>query len=150
MWWYLVGSAVEHAAALATEAVECLAVDWHPACPVTRISFKKMFLAGEADEEQTSALATVLDALRSRWFNGFKASDVASYASRAELSAIEFKAALEQASGKLLPIITPTAVNWRLKALVDAPVLIGDKVLALRYVADKTKNGGLFRVAPVP
>lgn len=86
MWWYLVGSAVEHAAALATEAVECLAVDWHPACPVTRISFKKMFLAGEADEEQTSALATVLDALRSRWFNGFKASDVASYASRAEPS----------------------------------------------------------------
>jgi hypothetical protein len=148
-WWDLVGSAVEYAAKLAVEEVEWLVADPHPICPPTRISFKDIFLAGETDEEQTSALATVLDALLNRWPNGFKASDVSSYASQGEISAIEFKAALEQASGKPLLIITPTTVTWRLKALVDAPVLVGERVLVLRYVPDKSKNGGLFRVEPV-
>jgi hypothetical protein len=74
---------------------------------------------------------------------------VSSYAGQGEISAIEFRAALEQASGKPLLLITPTSVSWRLKALVDAPVLVGERVLALRYAADKTKNGGFFRVEPV-
>jgi hypothetical protein len=148
-WWHLVGSAVEHAAKLAAEEVECLVADPHPTCPATKISFKEIFLAGEADEEQTSSLAVVLDLLRSRWPNGFKANDVSSYASQSEIGAMEFRAALEQASGKPLLLITPTSVSWKLKALVDAPVLVGDRVLALRRTADKTKNGGFFRVEPV-
>jgi len=62
----------------------------------------------------------------------------------------QFKAALEQAAGKLLPIITSTTVTWRLKALIDAPVLVGKHVLVLRYAPDEAKNGGFFRVEPVP
>jgi hypothetical protein len=149
-WWHLVGSAVEHAAKLAAEEAEWFVADKHPTCPASKISFKAMFLDGEQDEEQTSALATVLDALWSRWPNGFKASHVSSYAGEAETSAIEFKAALEQAAGKLLPIITSTTVTWRLKALIDAPVLVGKHVLVLRYAPDEAKNGGFFRVEPVP
>jgi hypothetical protein len=149
MWWHLVGSAVEHAAKLAAEEVEWCVADKHPTCPATNISFKAMFLAGEKDEEQTSSLATVLDLLKNRWPYGFKASEVSSYASQGEISAIEFKAALEQATGKSLPMVTPVAVTWRLKALVDAPVMVGEHVLVLRYEADKTKNGGFYRVQPI-
>ena len=149
MWWHLIGSAVEHAARLAAEEVHWFVADKHPTCPATKISFKEMFLAGEKDEEQTSSLATVLDLLKNKWLYGFKASDVSSYAGQADMGAIEFKAALEQASGKMLPIITPTAVSWRLKALVDAPVLVGERVLVLRYAADKSKNDALFPVETV-
>jgi hypothetical protein len=147
-WWHLVGSAVEHAAKLAAEEVEWFVADKHPTCPATKVSFKAMFLAGEKDEEQTSSLAVVLDLLWHRWPNGFKASDVASYAGQAETSAIEFKAVLEQASGKPLLIITPTHVSWRLKSLVDAPVFVGERVLALRYTADKSKIAASFGSSP--
>lgn len=150
MWWHLVGSAVEHAAKLhAAETSLRIAamVDDPPACPPTTISFRELFLDGEADEEQTSSLATVLDVLRSMWPNGFKASDVALFAGQASEGAVEFKAALEQASGKPLPVITATTVSWRLKGLKDAPVMIGDDTLTLRYQPDK--EGGAFTVTPV-
>jgi hypothetical protein len=44
----------------------------------------------------------------------------------AQLEAIELKAALEQASGKLLPVLTATTVAWRLKALANAPGVSSD------------------------
>jgi hypothetical protein len=145
-WWHLVGSAVENAAARHIEHVDALAIDRNAISPPAIVSFRKLFLDGEQHEEQTSSLATVLDTLRMKWPAGFKASDLASYLGAADSEAIEVKGALEQASGKLLPILTPTAVTWRLKALADAPVLIGDKVWALRYVPDTSKMGGSFVV----
>lgn len=147
MWWHVVGSAVEHAAKLhATEAADRIAalVDDPSDCPPREISFRKLFLNAEAEEEQTSTLATVLNTMRSRWPNGFKAADVAAFAGMASDDAIEFKAALEQASGKPLPIITPTTINWRLKALTDAPVFLDGTAFVLRYVPDAGKNGGAF------
>jgi hypothetical protein len=149
MWWHLCGSAIEHAAELhakdSAERVAALVAD-APAAPPTKISFSKMFLSGEADDEQSSSLATVLDVLRTNWKDGFKASDVALFTGQASEEAVEFKAALEAASGKLLPIITATTITWRLKALTDAPVLLDDGVVVLRYASDKSKNGGGFIV----
>ncbi len=147
LWWHLCGSAVEHAARLHAERAAALVIDTNPACPPVRVSFKTLFLSGEADEEQTSSLATVLDVIGTRWPYGCKAADVAAYASAPEVDAIAFKGALELASGKLLPILTPTAITWRLKALVDAPVLVGDAVSALRYTPDH--HGGTFTVRAV-
>jgi hypothetical protein len=151
-WWNLVGSATEHAAKLhakdSAERVAAMVAD-RPACPPAAISFRTLFLAGEADEEQSSGLATVLDVLRTKWREGCKAADVAMFAGQATQETIEFKAALEQASGKPMPIITPTTITWRLKALKDAPVLIEGATLALRYVPDKAKNGGAFTVETV-
>ncbi len=151
-WWNLVGSATEHAAKLhakdSAERVAAMVAD-RPACPPAAISFRTLFLAGEADEEQSSGLATVLDVLRTKWREGCKAADVAMFAGQATQETIEFKAALEQASGKPMPIITPTTITWRLKALKDAPVLIEGATLALRYVPDRTKNGGTFIVRDV-
>jgi hypothetical protein len=121
-WWHLVGSAVEHAAKLNKQAVR----------------FRDMFLSGEADEEQSSSLATVLDVLRKHWSGGFTANDVATFTGKALEEAIEFKSALEAASGKPLVVLTATTVAWRLKALADAPVMVGDDLLALRYSPGKT------------
>ena len=67
MWWHLVGSAVEHAAARHVEYAEALAIDIDRDCRPARVGFKDMFLEGERHEEQTGSLATVLDALRTAW-----------------------------------------------------------------------------------
>jgi hypothetical protein len=147
MWWHLVGSAVEHAAELhAKDTAEQVAalVEDAPKCPPTAVSFRKLFLASEDDEEQTSSLATLLDVMRSRWSYGCRAKEVALFAGQATEEAIEFKAALEVASGKILPVITATTVSWRLKMLADAPVKIGDDLLVLRY--QRAKQGGEFTV----
>ncbi len=139
MWWHLVGSAVEHAAGqhvqIAEEEVRCLVADPHTTCPPAPIRFAELFLAGEADEEQSAGLATVLDVLRRRWPNGFKSADVASYAGEAEEGAIAFKAALEQASGKILTLISSSKIGWLLKGLIDAPVVVGEITLVLRRAA---------------
>jgi hypothetical protein len=85
-----------------------------------------MFLKGEADDEQTNSLTNVINVLARRWPCGFSSRDVAIYAGRAEEDAIDFKAALEMASGKSLKTISATTVAWRLKALADARNLIGN------------------------
>jgi hypothetical protein len=149
-WWHLVGSAVEHAAELHAEdtAERIAAMVADPTdCPPAKVSFRAMFLDGEADEEQSCSLATVLDVMRSRWPGGCKAAEVATFVGLATEEAIEFKAALEQASGKSLPLITANTVSWRLKGLKDAPVRVGDDTLALRFQPDK--QGGTYTVTPI-
>ncbi len=147
MWWHLVGSAIEHAAAQHAAHVAAATMDAHKTCKPAPISFRSLFVAGEADEEQTATLATVLHVMRAKWPDGCTASDVARYAGTAEEGAIAFKSALEQASGKAIKIVTPTVITWRLKAVADAPVQADDEVIALRYVPDD--HGGLYSVAPL-
>ena len=111
--------------------------------------FRNLFLAGEEDEEQTSSLATVLDVLRRKWPDAelFQAREVADYAGRADEEPIAFKAALELAAGTHIKIISATAINWRLKAITDAPVMAGDKMLVLQYIKpDPSGRNGGFKV----
>jgi hypothetical protein len=147
MWWHLVGSSIEYAADQHDLSSFPGDATWNMNCPPKRISFRAKFLEGEADEEQTSNLAIVLDVMHNTWPRGSKASDVATFAGEASEGAIEFKAALEAASGRPLPIITATTVSWRLKALKDAPVMVGDDLLVLRY--EPGKQGGMFVVKPI-
>jgi len=146
-WWDMVGSAVEYAAAQHAEQTKWLVADSDVACPPRPIEFKKMFLEGEADDEQANSLATVVDVLRRVWPNGCQARNVASYAGRDDDEAKDFKAALEMASGKSLKIISATTVAWRLKGLTDAPVKVGSAVLVLKYEPDH--HGGQFAVRTV-
>ncbi len=150
LWWHLVGSAVEHAAKLANEKASVADIITGRRASA-EISFRMLFLSGEADEEQTSSLATVLDALRKEFSGAFKAADVVPIADDPGVRGREFKAALESASGKPLPIVTATTVAWRLKAITDAPVLLGGgNTYALRCRAqDAGKRGGLFIVEAV-
>ena len=147
MWWHLVASAIEHAAEQHGEHVTALAINQHRTCKPTNVNFCKLFLDGEADEEQTSSLATVLDVLHTKWPRGCKASEIAAYAGSADVGAIEFKAALEQASGKAVRIVTATTITWRLKALVDTPVQMNEVVLVLRYLSGH--QGGTFEVRTI-
>ena len=149
-WWHLVAAAVEHAAALHTadakERIEALVEDRDQICPPAPVSFRALLLEGEAHDEQTSSLATVLDALRTKWHDGFKASQLCSLLADGTEQAVELKAALEQASGKAIPINTATTITWRLKAISDAPVQIGEEVVSLSYQVDKDgKHGGVFK-----
>jgi hypothetical protein len=41
-------------------------------------------------------------------------------------------------------VVTGTTVSWRLKAVKDAPVVVGDKVMVLRYTPDD--HGGVYQV----
>ena len=86
----------------------------------------------------------MLSVLRRRWPQNFQASEVSAYAGQAEDTAIAFRSALEHAAGKALRIISATTVAWRLKALADAPVQIGNEVLVLKYKPDH--EGGSFSV----
>jgi hypothetical protein len=143
-WWHLIGSPIEYAASEHLDYVRALAVAQDTACPPSRVRFKTMFLAGEADEEQTSSLAIVLRVLREKWRNGCLARDVAAFAGVATEEAIEFKVALEQASGRAIKVVTAVVITWRLKALIEAPVQIADHVFVLQYQPDNL--GGRFVV----
>ena len=144
-WWHLVGSAIEHAAKQHTEHVAAMVMAAHRTCKPATISFRTLFLAGEADEEQSSGLATVLDVLHARWKGGCEAKDVAAYTGTADEDSINFRAALELATGKVLKVITATTITWRLKALVGAPVQIGNRILTLEYTPHH--QSGTFKVA---
>ena len=148
-WWRMVGAAIEYATRQHAEHVAALTMDGLEVCLPAAVSFRSLFLAGEAEEEQTSALVTVLDVLRSRWPIGFKAAEIAAYAGAADEGAIEFKSALEQASGKAIKVVAPTVITWRLKAIVDSPAVIDGQVVALRYMPDRNGNGGDFKVSEV-
>jgi hypothetical protein len=151
-WWDMVGSAVEYAAdqhkRILDEEFYHFVNDSDQACQPAAVSFKSKFLDSEADEEQTSALTTVIETLHHKYQDdNFQASEVATYAGKAEDYAIAFKDALERAAGKPIKIISSTTVSWRLKALVGAPVKLGSKILVLKYNAEH--QGGNFRVETV-
>jgi hypothetical protein len=166
-WWDMVGSAVEFAAqqhvALVKEEAEWFAGDPPDAAPPTTVDFKTLFLDGEEDEEQACSLASVLDVLTRKWPDGamfqagnvvksiFQSSGNASYAAsiaegEAEAAA-SFKAALELATGKVVPLVSAPVINWRLQALKDTPAIVDGKALVLRYTKPN-RNGrdGGFRV----
>jgi hypothetical protein len=112
------------------------------------ISFREIFLEGEADDEQSDGLATVLSTLREKWPTGFKAIDVSAFIDDDDAIG-EFKAALEQAAGKSIQVVSPKVLTWRLKAVMDAPIGIDGKIMVLRYTPDKSGHGGDFRVEEI-
>jgi hypothetical protein len=136
-WFHLVGSAIENAAR--QHAMRDVDAE--------EISFREIFLEGEADEEQTDGTATALSMLRSIWPNGFKASDLSMYIGSG--IGMDLKGAIEQAAGKSIQVPTATVLTWRLKALVESPTEVDGKTLTLRYTPDQGGHGGTFRVVEI-
>ena len=112
-WWHLVGAAIEHAACCCDKA----------------ISFKNLFLDGERDDEQSSALGEVLKELRRlyRTDPGFRASDIAERCRAVDLNDNTLRSSLEVASGRAMAAVTVQAVSHRLRSCLDRPVRVGDK-----------------------
>ena len=73
MWWRLIGSAVEHAAA-------------------ARVDFQKLFLSQEGDEEEAASVADMLEIFEKSWPNEqeFAASEVAAMVNRAAMASSMF------------------------------------------------------------
>ncbi len=147
-WWHLVGAAIEHAAAEHLKWTEdqerALVIDLGQPGRPSPISFKDLFLAGEAEDEQTNSLVTVVEVIRQHWPAGATSQEIAAYAGAADDGSVAFKGALEAASGKAIKVTTPTVIAWRLKALVEAPVKVGGKTLTLHYRAHHQAN--VFKV----
>jgi hypothetical protein len=148
-WYHLIGSAIEHAAKCVVDEIEHFVADEPADCRPSPISFKEMFLAGEAEDEQTSGIATVLEILKSAFADrSFKAAAVADILNEGSSRAAMLKTAVEQATGKALDVVpTAATLTWRLKALADAPVNAGgDIILKLKYLAGGGEKAGHFRV----
>jgi hypothetical protein len=167
VWWDMIGSAVEFAAkqhmALVAEEKKHFVYEPTSEPAPTTVDFKSMFLESEDNEEQGSSLASVLDVLQRKWPDGklFQAGDVvnsifhasgnASYnaalAEQLAENAANFKASLELACGKPIPIVSAPSINWKLQALADAPAIADGKTLVLRYRRpDSNRHGGGFQV----
>jgi hypothetical protein len=137
-WWHLVGAAVEHAAAR---------------CGMLRndgekgeaISFKKLFIAGEQDDEQSACLAEVLKYLRSVYCtNSFKAAAIADICRKIDLNEVTLKANLEVAAGRPIQLISTQTISQRLRSCVDRPTRVDKELLTLTYRSDH--EGGRFEV----
>jgi hypothetical protein len=75
----MIGSAVEFAARQEKTHVDALVMDAQANCLPTSICFKDLFLAHEAEDEESSSLADVLVVLAEKWPKQapFQAADVA-------------------------------------------------------------------------
>ena len=133
-WWHLVGSAIENGAAalVAREQTKDKPADQR----ATPIDFGQIFAAIEAEDEDGTLLADVLDALRWRWDDQtFTASEVAGFINNPLPDEAEAAATLRgffDPGGKRSPSsITPIMVGRRFGSVAGAPVLVGDEVMRL-------------------
>jgi hypothetical protein len=122
-WQKLVGAAIEHAADLVGQPV----------------NFAKMFLAVEADDEESESVVDVLHALNAKWPRGahFRSAYVAEYIKTEgdECDATRtLKAFIDpRGEGKASSAVTVTA---RLRAIVDAPQTVNGEQWTLRSGRD--------------
>ena len=101
-------------------------------------------------------MSDVLEILNTNWPTGsFQASDITRFindppqndvGTSAKLRAF-FEVAGQRGGGNLLP----NAVGRRLKSMLDAPVYVGDRVMALKLVplSDARKQAAFYQVRAV-
>jgi hypothetical protein len=152
-WWHLVGSAVEAAAHAYVKDRAREPSDVEPAPPV---DFALMCLEYEADDEQTSALAGILDILGAVWPDGkeFTAAEVATLINSPMNGEVEkgsvLKGLLDQVGDRraTLPVVTAYAINTRLRSIADAPISLGTKtaILKRKVPIDQKHSAVTFRV----
>jgi len=126
MWWRLVGSAVEHAAA-------------------EPVDFQDLFLEQETEDEESASLADVLAILASRWpkeaeFRAHQVADIVN-GDMTDEQTISLRDFLFPG----LPFghnTTPKSTGKRLMKHLDGPVKHGDRTLSLR--ARKNHDGTML------
>jgi hypothetical protein len=149
MWWRLIGSAVEHAAKLVADRVEPGAYDDDdpqrpdPARPRI-IDFQQLFLARDAEDEDTTSLAEALAIMAAEWPMTFNAAEVARLVN--DLGSQHGTALREflYPGEPTFYVATPKSIAQRLKEHVDEPVKHGDRTLILRRKQDTDRNQGQY------
>jgi hypothetical protein len=142
-WWSLIGRPVEFAAKQHQEHVAELAMDAHPTCPPTAITFKDLFLVQEEDDEESASLADALAILATKWPEAtlFQAADVATLANMTGEWANERENAttLREFLFPNIPsnqAVSAKTAGKRLKHHVDEPVPHNGKTLSLKATRD--------------
>jgi hypothetical protein len=82
MWWRLIGSAVEHAAKLHSEATDPAAYNIEERSRPVPVDFGRLFLEQEEDEEEAASLGQALSIMQKQWGasqKGFRASHVVEF-----------------------------------------------------------------------
>jgi hypothetical protein len=132
MWWRVVGSAVEYAAKLHSEAT---------------IDFQELFLKQEEeDDEDSVSLVDALTILAEKWTEGFHATDVAVLINDSfNQDALALREFLYPGSPSGL-VVAARSVGKRLAAHIDEPVKSGGCTLILRKkeeTSDRKSKGAL-------
>jgi hypothetical protein len=129
MWWRLIGSGIEHAAALMGE----------------QIDFKTLFLRQEEDDQESASLADALEALAMEMPGEFDASEVVECINRSGRA--RGRALREFLYPEAPPnhIATSVSVGTLLKSHVDEPVKGRKGTLILRSRWNRAKKR-LYRV----
>jgi hypothetical protein len=118
LWWRLVGSAVENAAALAGKDLD----------------FRDLFELQEDDDEDAASLADVLGILLNRWTDQFTAKQVAEFINNEydhspEKSLLRDWLRPDASSNQQ---ISAKRIGRQLKRHLDEPVMSGKRALTLR------------------
>jgi hypothetical protein len=79
MWYRLVGSAIEHAAKLVIDHIEPGTFEPDDPLRPQPIDLEQIFKQRDAEDEESSGLAEVLDILQRQWPTHFLANDVAKF-----------------------------------------------------------------------
>jgi hypothetical protein len=132
VWWRLVGSAVEHAAA--------------QHAPAERVDFKDLFLNVEEDDEESASLADMLDGLVKKWPNKkkFGAAIIAElinnrgYFAGAGDDKLLGTTLQEFLFPTMQPdrVVSPKSVGRALMRHIEEPVLKGELTLILKKATD--------------
>ena len=132
-WWTLVATAVEHAAKSLAEAEARSEVVAN--CPASEVNFASLFNDLETEDEDTLALANVLDILNRRYVAGFTSSDVAGLInapSEYEHDTVaELRAFFENQNRRPSGSLGAITIGKRLGNCIDAPVFVGGRTLKL-------------------
>jgi hypothetical protein len=126
-WQQLIGSAVEYAAGLYGETID----------------FSKMFLAGEAEDEETSGVAELLKILDGKFADQkkFTAGDVRFKMEneRDSIDTIALKTFFATPKGEDIP--SSKTISSRLSAYKDTPTLVDGSIFKLRKSKEKDHTG---------
>ena len=150
LWWRVVGGAIENAARLHSEAIDPAGYDAEDRSRPVPVDFQRLFVRQEADDEESSSLADVLDIFNRRWSGTFKAAAVAELINENPTtpdSAIVREFLFSERKGD--QIATSKAVSKRLGAHVGNPVMHGEKTLTLRCAEDSHSKTQTFFVREV-
>jgi hypothetical protein len=139
-WWNLVGSAVENAATTLAEVQADRTPDAQKAKP---IDFGAIVAEIEAEDEEAGGISEILEILHAEWKDTFQSSDITKHIAMLDYSDvpehIEERKALcgfFDPTGRRGTDISPVTIGKRLKAIVGAPVFVGDHTMTLKAIKD--------------
>ena len=155
MWWRLVGSAVENAAKLHSQAIDPAAYSADDVRKPKAMDFGTMFLDLEEDDEEQASLGQALNIMKKQWEalqKGFRASDVVEWLNNAGTPPTPNAVALKGFFYPAAPgnaAADPLTVGKKLGAHVGEVVPYNGRSLVLRRMAksEKTKVASNYFVA---